>query len=126
MPQAFASEVPGIHSQPPERAVVPPKRGSCSTIRTLRPRCPAVTAAAMPAQPEPTTSASHSYVSSLATTTTLLLEQRTFGFGHRPVGVLALHRLHDLQIIPRLFRLRRLLHLGQVHVADDAAVLAQF
>jgi len=25
MPQLRASEVPGIHSQPPERAVVPPK-----------------------------------------------------------------------------------------------------
>src|SRR5580692_1558766 len=120
MPQARASAVPGIHSQPPERAVVPPKRGSFSTIRTLRPRCPAVTAADMPAQPEPTTSASHSYVSS-ATATVLLLEQRAFGFGHRPVGVLALHRLDDLKIIPRLLGFRWLLHLGQIHVADHAA-----
>ena len=37
MPQSRASEVPGIQSQPPERAVVPPKRGSFSTIRTLSP-----------------------------------------------------------------------------------------
>ena len=36
-PRRCASEVPGIQSQPPERAVVPPKRGSFSTIRTLRP-----------------------------------------------------------------------------------------
>ena len=35
MPQARASEVPGIHSQPPDRAVVPPKRGSFSTIEHL-------------------------------------------------------------------------------------------
>ena len=35
MPQARASDVPGIHSQPPERAVVPPKRGSFSTIEHL-------------------------------------------------------------------------------------------
>src|SRR5437868_14262037 len=59
MPQACASSVRGIQSQPPERAVVPPKCGSFSTIRTLRPRCPTVTAADRPAQPEPTTSASH-------------------------------------------------------------------
>ena len=60
MPQARASEVLGIHSQPPDRAVVPPKRGSFSTTSTLSPWCPAVTAADSPAAPEPTTRASHS------------------------------------------------------------------
>jgi hypothetical protein len=60
IPNACASDVPGIQSQPPERAVVPPKRGSFSTINTSRPRCRAVTAAAIPAAPDPTTSTSHS------------------------------------------------------------------
>src|SRR4051794_24795324 len=60
MPQPRASEVPGIHSQPPERAVVPPNVASFSAITTLSPRCAAVIAAAMPAAPEPTTSTSHS------------------------------------------------------------------
>src|SRR5665213_2015765 len=129
MPQARANAVPGIHSQPPERAVVPPKRGSFSTIRTLRPRCPAVTAADMPAQPEPTTSASHSYVSCscalFATSPVLLLEQLAFGFGNRSVGVVALHGLDDVEIVPRLLGFRRFLHPRQIHVPDHAAVLAQ-
>src|SRR5258708_38561502 len=88
MPQARASEVPGIQSQPPERAVVPPKRGSFSTTRTLRPECPAVTAADRPAQPEPTTSASHSYVSpSLpATLVRVFFLRAAFGFADRQVS----------------------------------------
>src|SRR5690349_10261706 len=60
MPCWVASFVPGIHSQPPERAVVPPKSGSFSTTMTLSPWAAAVTAVAMPDAPEPTTRTSHS------------------------------------------------------------------
>src|SRR3954468_13053967 len=126
MPQAFASEVPGIHNQPPERAVVPPKRGSFSTIRTSRPRQRAVIAADIPEQPDPATSTSHSYVSpasrSLPVMWASLLEQRTFGLGDRAEGILALHRLDDLKVIPGFFGLLGCFHLGEIHVANDAAV----
>ena len=37
MPHAFASEVPGIQSQPPDRAVVPPNFGSFSMTKTFSP-----------------------------------------------------------------------------------------
>ncbi len=50
----------GIHSQPPERAVVPPKRGAFSATITSRPCLAAVTAADSPPAPEPTTRTSHS------------------------------------------------------------------
>src|SRR5271154_471069 len=132
MPQARASEVPGIHSQPPERAVVPPKLGSFSTIRTLRPEWAAVIAADMPEAPEPTTTASYSKESSdpfagLATgLSRLFLQEGALGFGNRTVGVFTLHGLDDLEIIPRLLGLFRSLDLREIHVADDAAVLAQF
>lgn len=55
MPCSFASRVPGIHSQPPERAVVPPKRASFSTTSTFSPCDAAVTAADIPDAPVPTT-----------------------------------------------------------------------
>jgi hypothetical protein len=55
MPCAVASDVPGIHSQPPERAVVPPMRASFSIISTSSPRDAAVIAAAMPDAPVPIT-----------------------------------------------------------------------
>ena len=61
IPCTLASDVPGIQSQPPERAVEPPKRGSFSTIRTFRPAVAAVIAAAMPDAPDPTTNTSQSY-----------------------------------------------------------------
>src|ERR1700746_3064875 len=61
IPHAFASEVPGIHSQPPDRAVVPPNFGSFSMIRTLRPCAAALTAALMPDAPDPITRTAHSY-----------------------------------------------------------------
>ena len=38
--------LPGIHSTPPEKAVVPPKTGAFSMIVTLRPSLAAVTAVA--------------------------------------------------------------------------------
>src|SRR6476620_10949466 len=63
MPQAFAIEVPGIHSQPPDRAVVPPNLGSFSIIKTFSPCAAAVTAALMPDAPEPITRTSQSYAS---------------------------------------------------------------
>src|SRR4051812_4321170 len=66
IPHALASDVPGIHSQPPERAVVPPNFGSFSTMSTLSPCFAAVTAALMPDAPEPMTKTSHSYLSSTA------------------------------------------------------------
>ena len=62
MPCSVARRVPGIHSQPPERAVVPPKRGSFSTTSTFKPCDAAVIAVAMPEAPLPTTSTSHSNV----------------------------------------------------------------
>jgi hypothetical protein len=60
MPCSVARRVPGIHSQPPERAVVPPKRGSLSTTSTFSPCDAAVMAVDMPDAPLPTTSTSHS------------------------------------------------------------------
>ena len=36
MPHALASEVPGIHNQPPDRAVVPPNFGSFSIIKNFQ------------------------------------------------------------------------------------------
>ena len=63
MPQALASEVPGIHSQPPDRAVVPPNLGSFSMTKTFSPCAAAVTAALIPDAPDPITRTSHSYAS---------------------------------------------------------------
>src|SRR2546430_2456125 len=77
----------------------------------------AVIAADMPEQPDPATSTSHSYVSlalrSLPVMWASLLQERTFGLGDRTEGVLALHGLDDLQIVPGLLRLLGRLHLGQ-------------
>lgn len=50
----------GIHSHPPERAVVPPKSGAFSATITSRPSLRAVTAAASPPAPEPAMRTSHS------------------------------------------------------------------
>src|SRR3954453_14082559 len=75
MPHAFASEVPGIHNQPPDLAVVPPNLGSFSTTRTLRPCAAVVTAALIPEAPEPMTNASHSYHNCLGETLLAPLHQ---------------------------------------------------
>src|SRR5216684_1707662 len=58
MPARFASGLPGTHIHPPDQAVAPPNTGSFSTTITLRPCQAAVTAAARPEAPEPTTSRS--------------------------------------------------------------------
>src|SRR3954468_11304243 len=55
MPAALASGLRGIHSQPPDHAVVPPSCVSFSTTMTSRPNEAAVTAVDSPAAPEPTT-----------------------------------------------------------------------
>jgi hypothetical protein len=60
MPCSVARWVPGTQSQPPERAVVPPKSASFSTTSTFRPSDAAVTAALMPEAPVPTTNTSQS------------------------------------------------------------------
>lgn len=50
--------VAGIHSQPPDQALVPPSTDAFSATMTLAPCIAAVTAAESPAAPEPTTSTS--------------------------------------------------------------------
>src|SRR3546814_5103873 len=42
--------------------------------------------------------------------------------GHRPVGLVSRDRREDLVVVPRPLRLRRLLHLDQIHVAHHTAV----
>src|SRR5580704_13713834 len=54
----------------------------------------------------------------------LLAHQRTPAFVERPESLLARHRGDDLRQIPFAFRLLGRLDLHQVHVADDAPVLA--
>src|SRR5665213_954213 len=54
-----------------------------------------------------------------------LLHERTIALVERPGRIDTRHRLDQLVIIPRPFRLLRLFHLEQIHVADDAAVDAQ-
>src|SRR4051812_19089618 len=76
MPHALASEVPGIHNQPPDRAVVPPNLGSFSMINTLSPCAAALTAALIPDAPEPITRTSHSYASSAVIFDILLTDGR--------------------------------------------------
>ena len=58
MPSARASGLRGIHSQPPDQALVPPSTDAFSATMTLAPCMAAVTAAVSPAAPEPTTSTS--------------------------------------------------------------------
>src|SRR3954447_22540745 len=64
MPAALASGLRGIHSQPPDHAVVPPSCFSFSTTMTSRPSDAAVTAADSPAAPEPITSRSQTRATS--------------------------------------------------------------
>src|ERR1700733_12880731 len=54
-----------------------------------------------------------------------LLDQGTSALIERPECLVARHRLHDLEIVPWLLRLFRLLHLEQIHIAQHPAVNTQ-
>lgn len=58
MPAACAWSLSWIHTAPPEIAEVPPKLAAFSTSRTVRPWQAALTAAAKPAAPLPSTTTS--------------------------------------------------------------------
>ena len=59
-PAASSTGLFGIQMPAPERAAEPPKVGAFSTTTTLSPRFAAVSAAVIPAAPEPTTTTSYS------------------------------------------------------------------
>lgn len=59
-PAPRITELLGSQIPAPDRAADPPKVGAFSTTRTLSPRLAAVSAAVIPAAPEPTTTTSYS------------------------------------------------------------------
>jgi hypothetical protein len=61
-PARLAGALQGIHIQPPERAVVPPKTGSFSTSTIFCLCLAATTAVERPPAPEPITRTSHSCI----------------------------------------------------------------